>query len=353
MFQNERRFLKQSGWLAVFITLSFSTEIAANDTAFGGEGSLPIPVSQPDIKMVNEVILIKGKNLNNSEMNGSWHYSCDFKFKNTLDNELNVSMGFPFPVYNEESANVALPEGQKTSHGKALVYDFQVLVDGKTVSSHKEKIAPNRDKGLYYDEAYLWDTTFPALATVNIHHDYFTGATFDVMGYHWVAYVLKTGALWHDKTIGHTQLEVIPNTPTRLCSEIDGAADYLKTTPEGMRVEGSGSNRKYVWDLAQFHPTEDMSLCLFTPKNYIRYKMIYPVINSENPLKDLSRLSSSELRILRNTVLAQYGRQFNAPDLHNYFSKQWWYEPNSAYSDSMLTAEDKKILALINKVKQS
>lgn len=351
MFQNEHRLLKKREVLTALLVTFFSVGVSANDTAFGGEGSLPIPISQPDIKMVNEVIIINGKNLNNSEMNGSWNYSCDFKFKNTLDRELNVSMGFPFPVYNEESSNVALPEGQKASQGKGLVYDFQVLVDGKTVSSHKEKIAPNRDKGLYYDEAYLWSTIFPALATVDIHHDYFTGATYDVMGYHWVAYVLKTGALWHENTIGHTQLEVIPNTPTRLCSEIDGAADYLKTTPAGMKIKGSGSSRKYVWDLAQFQPTEDMSLCLFTPKNYIRYKMIYPLINSENPLKDLSRLSPSELRILRNTVFAQYGRQFNAPDLQNYFSKQWWYEPDPAYSDGMLTAEDKKILAFINQVK--
>lgn len=352
MFQNEYRLLKNREVMMIALILAtYSSGVSANDTAFGGDGSLPIPISQPDITMVNEVILINGKNLNNSDMNGSWYYSCDFKFKNTLNKALNVSMGFPFPVYNEESTNVALPEGQKIGQGNALVYDFQVLVDGKVTSSHKEKIAPNQDKGLYYDEAYLWSTTFPALATVNIHHDYYTGATFDVMGYHWVAYVLKTGALWHKNTIGHTRLEVIPNTPTRLCSEIDGAADYLKATPAGVNIRGSGAKRKYVWDLAQFKPTDDLSLCLFTPKNYIRYKMIYPTLNSEHPLKDLSRLSPSELRILRNTVFAQYGRHFNDPELQNYFSKQWWYEPDPAYSDEMLTAEDKKILALINQVK--
>ena len=337
--------------LTVLILLFFSEGVVANDTAFGGEGSLPIPISQPDIKMVNEVITITGKNLDSSQMNGSWHYRCDFNFKNTLNETLKVSMGFPFPVYNEESSNIALPEGQKTGQGKPLVYDFQIVVDGNSVSAHKEKIAPNRDKGLYYDEAYLWTTSFPPLTLVHIQHEYDTGATYDVMGYHWVAYVLKTGALWHNETIGHTQLEVIPNTPTRLCSEIDGSEDYLKTTPAGMTIQGSGASRKYIWDLPQFHPTEDLSLCLFTPKSFVRYKMIYPVLNSEHPVNDLSKLSASQLRILRNTIFAQYGRQFKSPDLQNYFNNQWWYELNPAYSDSMLTDEDKKLISFISQVR--
>lgn len=345
-----RTLFKKSKLYMALILVFFSDGLLANDTAFGGEGSLPIPISQPNIKMVNEVIIIKGKDLNSSQMNGSWHYSCDFRFKNTLNKALNVSMGFPFPVYNEESSEPAVPEGQKISHGSALVYDFQVLVDGKSVPSHKEKIASNVDKGLHYNEAYLWNTTFPPLATIHIHHDYYTGATFDVMGYHWVAYVLKTGALWHNKTIGHTQLEVVPGTPTRLCSEIEKKADYLKTTPAGMEIKGSGKDRKYVWDLTQFHPTEDLSLCLFTPKSFVRYKMIYPLINSENAIKDLSSLNPSQLRILRNTIFAQYGRHFDSPDLQNYFNKQWWYEPDPNYSDSMLNTEDKKVLSLINQL---
>lgn len=342
---------KQSEFFFLFFILFFSKSVLANDTALGGSGSLPIPVSQPDIKMVKEVIIISGKQLNNSEWNGSWHYSCDFQFKNTLNKEIKVSMGFPFPVNNEMSA-IALPKGQKTSEGKPLVYNFQVHVNDTPVSSHKEKIAPNQDKGLYYDEAYLWDTTFPALATVNIHHNYETGATYDVMGYHWVSYVLKTGMLWHENTIGHTQLEIIPNTPTRLCSEIDARAEYLKPTPAGIKVVGHGKNRKYVWDLAHFQPKVDLLLCLYTPKSYVRYTMIYPVLNSDNPVNSLSKLSTRKLQILRNTVYAQYGRQFNSPDLQRYFKKQWWYEPNPDYSDALLTKEDKKLLSLINQVHQ-
>ena len=337
--------------LFLFFILFISKSLFANDTALGGNGSLPIPVSQPDIKMVKEVITITGKQLNNSEWNGSWLYSCDFQFKNTLNKKIKVSMGFPFPINNGMSA-VALPQGQKTSEGKALVYNFQVRVDNTPVFSHKEKIAPNEDKGLHYDEAYVWDAMFPALATVNIHHNYETGATYDVMGYHWVSYVLKTGVLWRDNTIGHTQLEVIPNTPTRLCSEIDPKSEYLIPKPAGIKIMGNGKDRKYVWNLAHFQPTEDLLLCLYTPKSYVRHTMIYPILNSENPVNSLSKLSSKELQILRNSVYAQYGRQFDSPNLQNYFKKQWWYEINPDYADAMLTKEDKKLLSIINQLNE-
>lgn len=326
-----------------------SKGLFADDTAFGGEGALPIPISQPDIKMVNEVIIITGKNLNNLNMNGSWHFNCTFNFKNSLNKALKVDMGFPFPV-NDGMGGVALPAGQRTGVGKALVYNFQLQIDGKNVSSHKEKIAPNQAKGLNYDEAYLWNTLFPALATVIIHHDYDTGATYDVMGYHWVAYVLKTGGLWQDKTIGHAQLEVIPNTPTRLCSELVPNKEYLNTTPSGMHIVGTGYNRKYVWDLPNLQPTEDLSLCLFTGKSYIRYSIVYAWINTQDAVKKLAQLSGSELRILRNTVFAQYGRQFKSEDLQHYFNNQWWYEVDPNYSDVSLSPEDKQLLGMINEV---
>lgn len=321
---------------------------SANDTAVGGEGSLPIPISQPNIEMFSETIKISGKNLNSPSMTGSWYYDCDFTFKNTSGKALDIAMAFPFPVNSGES-DIALPAGQKFIVGKALVYDFIVTVNGKKVSASRRTIAPNQEKGLYYNDAYFWQAQFPAESTVNIHHEYFTGATHDVMGYNWVNYVLKTGALWQHNTIGHTVLEVTPNTPTRLCYEVDTDTDVIKPKPEGMQIIGDGADRNYVWDLKQFQPTEDMSLCLFTGVSYVRNKIIYKWLNTNDALNLLARLSSKERRLLRNTVFAQYGRSFDSADLQSYFKQQWWYVPNPDYSDLLLTEDDKKLLKLIKK----
>ncbi len=62
---------------------------------------------------------------------------------------------------------------------------------------------------------------------------------------------------------------------------------------------------------------------------------------------DLKSKSLAELRKLRNTIYAQYGRQFKSKDLQSYFDKQWWYVPNKKYSDKMLTSSDKSAIAKI------
>ncbi|KTD82591.1 YARHG domain-containing protein [Legionella waltersii] len=335
--------------LASLNLMLFAQTTLANDTAVGGEGSLPVPISQPNIEMVNETIRITGKDLNSPAMNGAWQYDCNFTFQNSLNKDLNVSMAFPFPINNGES-EIAMPEGQKATVGKALVYDFKVTVNGFEIPSQSGKIAPNPDKSMYYEDAYYWKVNFPADSKVIIHHDYITGATYDVMGYHWVHYVLKTGSLWKHNTIGHTTLEVRPNTPTRLCDEIDSNIDVTKPTPAGMQIQGDGAHRKYIWDLKHFQPNEDMSLCLFTGLNFIRYKIVYKWLNTENAVNQLAKLSSKELRILRNSVFAQYGRSFKSPDLQSYFNQQWWYTLNPSYSDQMLTTDDKKFLNMLKQV---
>ncbi|KGP63956.1 hypothetical protein EP47_08625 [Legionella norrlandica] len=349
--RNECNPSKKRMFAVASVVFLLNKGVLANDTAVGGGGSLPIPISQPHIQMVSELIRISGEELNGTKMNGSWHYDCNFTFKNTSKKEVTISMAFPFPI-NDGNSEIALPAGQTTKAGQALVYDFLVTVDDKQVSARRGNIAPNQNKGLYYEDAYFWQATFPPLATVKIHHDYITGATYDVMGYHWVHYVLKTGALWQNNTIGHTRLEIIPNTPTRLCSEIDTKADYLETTPPGMKISGSGKNRKYVWDLLHFQPKSDLSLCLFTGISYVRYKMIYSWLNTEDAVSKLAKMSSKELRLLRNTVFAQYGRQFQSPDLQQYFNRQWWYVLNPHYSEDMLNEEDKKLLSMIHQAKQ-
>lgn len=333
------------------LLLACSLPVGANDTAFGGSGASPMPIDQRNIKMVAEEIIIRGQGLNQQDMGGSWHYNCDFTFKNALDKPLSVWMGFPFPVHYEED-NVTAPTGYPIKTGGALVYDFLVTIDNQPVETTAHKIKANEDKGLNYEDAYLWHMNFAPQQTINIHHSYLTGATFDVMGYHWVSYVLKTGALWQNGRIGRTVLKVIPNTPTRLCIELDPKADYLKPVPQGLVISGEGKTRQYHWDLTHFHPTKDLSVCLQTGKNYVRYQIVFPIINlRENSAINVQKMNVTQLRLLRNTIYAQYGRQFEATDLQSYFDKQWWYEPNPDYSDALLTVEDKQALKFIKQVK--
>ncbi|HEX6186221.1 MAG TPA: protein kinase, partial [Pyrinomonadaceae bacterium] len=56
---------------------------------------------------------------------------------------------------------------------------------------------------------------------------------------------------------------------------------------------------------------------------------------------DLSGLTTAQLRTLRNTVYARYGRTFREDDLRQYFPSRPWYSPREGYSDRLLTTNDR------------
>lgn len=62
---------------------------------------------------------------------------------------------------------------------------------------------------------------------------------------------------------------------------------------------------------------------------------------------DTHGLSAYELRVLRNTHFARYGRQYDRPGLGDYFATRSWYKPGDGYKESMLTATDKGNINLI------
>lgn len=330
-----------------FMMLFFisSWPLHANDTSFGGEGTLPIPRAQTAVKMVNETIILQGHQLDVNTFHGEWRVRCDFTFQNTSDVSKTLIMGFPLPIIDEEDyANVSVPKGYSNKNGSPLVHDFLVSVNNKSVPVHRELIGANPKKGIFYEEAYLWKMVFAPKEVLSIHHDYITGITMDVMGFNTVRYVLQTGRLWQGGSIGHTHVEVIPNTATRLCSEVDKSATYYPTRPSGMKIIGKGKERHYVWDLKNFHPRSDLLLCLQTGRDYIHQQIVLAIINKTFTIKSLPEMT---WRKLRNTIYAQYGRRFDSPDLQAYFDAQWWYVPNAHYSDALLSVEDKQALAWI------
>ena|GEM_PF-1239988 len=56
---------------------------------------------------------------------------------------------------------------------------------------------------------------------------------------------------------------------------------------------------------------------------------------------DLAGLSTVQLRILRNTVFARYGRVFQSPELQAYFQSRPWYRPRTDFNENMLTSNDR------------
>lgn len=62
---------------------------------------------------------------------------------------------------------------------------------------------------------------------------------------------------------------------------------------------------------------------------------------------DIAGLSAYELRVLRNSHFARYGRKYDSPGLGDYYSTRPWYKPSDSYSDTQVTANDKANVNLI------
>lgn len=333
---------KISTFFTCFFCLLFLITANADDTAFGGSGASPMPIKTTGVKMVNEHIVMKGIDLYNEHLEGAWQVTCLFNFQNLLDKKLDLRMGFPFPVRDEMGA-IAAPHGYKVKVGDPLVHNFRVWVDGKLVTAKRYKITPNKKLNMYYKDAYLWNMSFAPKQILKIHHQYLIGVTFNTMGQNIASYVLRTGGLWQDGTIGHVVIEVIPNVPTRMCSEIKSKdMQYAPKPLPGVKIVGTKANRRYIWNITNLKPTQDFDLCLQTGKDFIRYNIVYPLIsNNINPKK----LTKAQRRILINAIYAQYGRTFRNAKLQQYFDKRWWYIKNPHFSNKLLTKSDRQAIA--------
>jgi hypothetical protein len=65
------------------------------------------------------------------------------------------------------------------------------------------------------------------------------------------------------------------------------------------------------------------------------------------PAEALALLTPAQLRILRNAIYARHGRTFQSKDLNGFFSQESWYRPDPAYTDALLTPQDRHNLELI------
>jgi hypothetical protein len=78
-------------------------------------------------------------------------------------------------------------------------------------------------------------------------------------------------------------------------------------------------------------------------------RTVYVPVGAQRTLtrSDLGGLSQWQLDILRNEIYAAHGRPFRRSDLRSYFSGKSWYREDGAYSESRLSALEKRNAAFI------
>lgn len=113
--------------------------------------------------------------------------------------------------------------------------------------------------------------------------------------------------------------------------------------------------RAFMKDTDFYEKDESEIICYYLNSNFDLYMSVktekgnyyFKVDYWEKLRKYYSMKSKAELRIIRNTVLAKYGRIFKSDDLKEYFNNQYWYKPDQDYTDSRLKENDKRAINMI------
>ena len=319
------------------LCLILSTQVAqANDTAFGGTASDPYPIHTDEIRMVSEDITIKS----NAE-DGSWIYTCEFKFKNMSRKTVNLLMGMPFSKRTKsDDEMITVPKGAKAPpDGQPLVWEFETFVNGRKLRSTKVVPVVNpKIPSMDYKVAYTWPIRFRPGATHRVRNTYKLSYTSDSGGNLYAEYILKTGGLWYDGTIGRSKLKVILDDPSFLLKK--EAGDYaFEPKPEGYKMSFKNNKIVYEWDLKNFKPTEDL-MVVFKSSNYVFWLDHNELVHQ----KDFSGYSKERLRQIRNLPYALNGYIFKDRELAKYYDSKWIIPKDKNFSDSNFSKSERKFI---------
>tara|TARA_R110001599_G_scaffold161053_18_gene349159 strand:+ start:309 stop:1184 length:876 start_codon:yes stop_codon:yes gene_type:complete len=217
------------------------------------------------------------------------------------------------------------------------------------------------DPGIF---VFLFEITFkPGLNQIN--HSYNFPASGNVSMDEFYNYILTTGSKWADGKIkdltvnidmGQNQYFYVNDIfgQTANWSIIgtgkvtDEKFDYIDNDSCRMVRTLSGQVQIKVTD---FKPTKNIEFGVVSRYSFISYSVDYEKIR-KGEIVSIGNLfleadySKEELRLLRNTIYAQYGYDFNSPDLKEYFSQFAWYmpNPNLTMEDIILTEKEKEFV---------
>lgn len=324
--------------LLLALTLALAPTARANDGVYGGSGTLPMPLTTTEVAMVEEHVVLRW----DAKLR-AWNVTCDFVFENTSAEPVALTVGFPFPVVDRDGGDVSAPEGQPApAPDRPLVWNFRTQVDGRAVRAREARTITNPAlPDVSYDFAYLWDITFPPKRRVAVRNTYQHGISAVADGTQWAAYALKTGSLWKGGRIGRSRIEVIVNHPRLALCPPDYGGGAGRVLPAGGVARRTAKGVEVAWDLTDFEPKDDVSVCLMDLDVYAQMAFW------ELEQGDLSTMDRAALRLARNSVYAAHGYRFRDRDLAAHFAQQWWYRPNPKFKASKLSPEERALIARI------
>lgn len=259
------------------------------------------------------------------------------------------------------------------------ITDFKILSNGQMLP-YKLKAAECEDcelkepKDFHFSQeeqgvfVYIFELTFkPGINKIN--HSYSFPASSNVAFDQFYNYILTTGSKWAGGTIKKLTLNIdLGQNKYFYVNDIFG-----KTANWSIIGSGKLTNEKfhnYENDTAKMvriiSGRLQIEVSSFQPKRNIEFGIIndnyFSIVPTYQKPDNLfhamkyhtldmkyfeeKELTKDDLKLLRNTIYAQYGYAFQSKDLQEYFTKFEWYlpDPNLTMEQVKLTEKEKKFI---------
>ncbi|MDB2473478.1 YARHG domain-containing protein [Schleiferiaceae bacterium] len=349
--------------LSTLMILILTLSVFGNDGVYLTHGGMIYPTNETKISMEKEILTFTVKDR-------VAYVDIQFQFNNPESTDRKLMIGFQAPTAAGDVSDSLSNSNQ--------INNFTIIQNGR-ILPYKLKAAECEDcelkdpKDFHFSQfepgvfVFLFEITFkPGLNQIN--HSYNFPASVNVSMDQFYNYILTTGSKWAGGQIGDLTVNIdMGQNQYFYVNDIFGKSakwsivgtgkvtddkfDYIETDSCRMIRTLSGHLQINVKD---FQPTKNIEFGIVNKYSFTVYPVYYKKYK-EGKIVGIGRLeldgeyTNRELRIMRNTIYAQYGYDFNSPDLKEYFSQFAWYmpDPNLKMEDIKLTKKEKEFIEKI------
>ena len=349
---------------ATLLALILTISTFGNDGVYLTCGGIIYPVKESTISLDREILSF-------SVQDKMCYVDILFEFNNPESVERKLLIGFQAPTAGGDVSEIICNTNQIT--------DFKILANGqilpyKLKAAECENCELKDPKDFHFSQSetgifvYLFEITFkPGMNIIN--HSYVFPASSSISFDQIYNYILTTGAKWAGGTIKNLTVQFdLGRNKYFYVDDIFGKNAVWSIIGSGKVTNNTFkcSENDFARMVRVFSGKLQIDVKNFQPKRNIKFGIIddYSFISIQT---DFERIQSNKvfglryeleedytktkLRLLRNTVYAQYGYAFKSKDLQDYFSQFDWYipDPNLKMEEIVLTKEEKKFIEEILK----
>ncbi len=349
--------------LYLMLVLSIST--FGNDGRYITSGGIIYPTKETKISLEKEILSFTCQN-------NTANVDIQFEFNNPENIERKLLIGFQAPssagdVSSDLSEKCQIQNFTIVQNENILPYQLKAAAceDCELTEINTLQFAPDHP-GLY---VFLFKIIFqPGINKIN--HSYSFPASSNVAFDQMYDYILTTGSKWSGGIIKDLTIHIDMGANKYFyVNDIFGSQASWSVIGSGRVTHELFSNEedlnarmvrilsgKLQISIQNFQPKYNIEFGIVSNDSFIIFPVDHVKIRSGEVLNGIDINSTREytkeqLKIIRNTIYAQYGYAFKDKKLHDYFSQFAWYmpDPNLKMSDIILTEEEEKYIAEILK----